>query len=397
MALRARPSPTVRQLDRSHLGRSDEPDQVQIVRSDGSFVFDAHGRRYLDFVAGWCVGNLGWNPAELRERVRAFDGPDYVAPAHLYRPWGELATLLAEITPGQLTRAFRTVGGSESVELALQAAQSRTGRKKFVAIDGAYHGNTIAIRALARHTIRPPLDEAALERVETALKKRDVAAFIMEPIICNLGALAPSPEFMRGLGALCRRYGTLFIADEVACGFGRTGKLFACEHYDLEPDILCMAKAITGGVAPLGATIMTDEVYDGLDDDFSFYSTFGWHPLAVEAAIANVRHWKRHARAILDNVNARGAELEAGLGDIDFGCAAEVRATGLAVGVEFESEEYASALEEACRDEGLLVSGEEDTVSLFPALTVDAETVAAALDLIARAAAVPRTRSCSPS
>jgi acetylornithine/succinyldiaminopimelate/putrescine aminotransferase len=397
MGLRARTSPNVRQLDRAHLGRSSEPDELQIVRGDGSFVFDVHGKKYIDFVMGWCVANLGWNPADLRERVRGFDGPDYVLPSALYRPWAELAALLAEITPGQLTRAFRAVGGSEAVELALQAAQSFTGRKKFVAIDGAYHGNTLGIRALERHTIRPPLDEQALDRVETALKKRDVAAFIMEPIICNLGALAPSPAFMRGLGELCRRYGTLFIADEVASGFGRTGKLFACEHYELEPDLLCMAKALTAGLAPMGATLMTGEVADGLGDDFSFYSTYGWHPLAVEAAIANVKHWKRHARALLDNVIARGAELEAGLGEIDFGCAAEVRATGLTVGVEFDGEGYAETLEEACRDEGLLVSSDEDLAMMFPALTVDAETVAAALDIIARAAAAPRMRSCSPS
>jgi len=397
MGLRARTSPSARQLDRAHLGRTSDPDELQIVRGDGSFVFDVHGKKYIDFVMGWCVANLGWNPAELRERVRRFDGPDYVVPSALYRPWGELATLLAEITPGRLTRAFRTVGGSESVELALQAAQSVTGRKKFVAIDGAYHGNTLAIRALDRHTIRPPLDEAALERVETALKRRDVAALIMEPIICNLGALAPSPEFMRGVGELCRRHGTLFIADEVACGFGRTGKLFACEHYELDPDILCMAKALSAGLAPIGATIMTEEVADGLDDDFHFYSTFGWHPLAVEAAIANIKYWKRHARALLDNVVMRGAELEVGLGEIDFGCAAEVRATGLAVGVKFGDDEYPGKLEEACRELGLLVSSDEDLLMLFPALTVDADTVAAALDVIARAAAAPRMRSCSPS
>jgi 4-aminobutyrate aminotransferase-like enzyme len=397
MGLRARSSPTARQLDRAHLGRSDEPDELQIVRGDGSYVFDVHGRKYVDFVMGWCVANLGWNPLELRERLRRYDGPDYVLPSDLHRPWGELATLLAEITPGELTRAFRAVGGSESVELALQAAQACTGRKKFVAIEGAYHGNTLAIQTLARHAIHPPLDEDALDRVETALKRRDVAAFIMEPIICHLGSLAPSPAFMRGLGALCRRYGTLFIADEVASGFGRTGKLFACEHYEIEPDILCMAKALSAGLAPIGATIMTDEVYEGFGDDFGFYTTYGWHPLAVEVAIANVKYWKRHARALLDNVNARGAELEAGLADIDFGCAPEVRATGLAIGVALPDADDAEALQAECEREGLLVSADDDVLSLFPALTVDAETVAAALDVIATAAAAPRTRSCSPS
>lgn len=386
MALRARTTPSTKQLDRAHLGRSEPPDALEIVGAEGSWLLDDAGNRYIDFVMGWCVGNLGWNPPELRERLRRFDGPDYVMSSALYRPWGELASLLAEITPARLTRAFRAVGGSEAVELALQAAEARTGRKKFVAVADAYHGNTVAIRALSRHTLKPPLDERALDRLETLLHKRDVAAFIMEPVICNLGVVIPTREFMRGAGELCARYGTLFVADEVASGFGRTGKLFATEHYDLEPDILCMAKAITAGLAPMGATIMTDEVSEGLDDDFAFYSTYGWHPYAVEAAIANARYWKRHARALLDNVAARSAELEAGLGAVDFPRAAEVRVKGLAIGIEFDDEDYAGELQERCRERGLLLSSDGNLAMLFPALTVDAETVAAALDVIATAA-----------
>lgn len=180
---------------------------------------------------------------------------------------------------------------------------------RFVAIADAYHGNTIGIRALFRHTIKPPLDERALDRLETALKRRDVAAFVMEPVICNLGVVVPTREFMRGAGELCARYGTLFIADEVASGFGRTGKLFATEHYELEPDILCM-----------------------------------------------------------------------------FPCAAEVRVKGLAIAIEFDDEDYAGELGERCRERGLLVSSDGKLAMLFPALTVDAETVAAALDVIATAA-----------
>ncbi|MCU1277745.1 MAG: argD, partial [bacterium] len=175
--------------------------------------------------------------------------------------------------------------------------------------------------------------------------------------------------------------GTLFIADEVASGFGRTGKLFASEHYELDPDILCMAKALTAGVAPLGATIMTEEVYDGLDDDFSFYSTWGWHPLAVEAAIANVKYWKRHARALLGNVAERGAQLEAGLRALELG---EVRIKGLACGIELDD---AEELEERCRKQGLLISADEDRAMLFPALTVDEATVAEALDILERVSA----------
>ncbi|MCU1278957.1 MAG: argD [bacterium] len=384
MPMRARTAPKAKQLDRAHLGRSDELDELQVARADGSFVFDDHGGKYIDFVMGWCVGNLGWKPPEIRERVRRFDGPDYVLPSSLYRPWGELALLLAEITPGKLSRSFRCATGTEAVELALQAAQSCTGREKFVAVAGAYHGNSIATQGLQRHTVKPPLDERALERVERLLARRDVAAFIMEPIICNLGALAPAPEFMRGLGELCARTGTLFIADEVASGFGRTGKLFATEHYELSPDILCMAKALSAGLAPIGATIVTKEVWDGLDEDFSFYSTWGWHPLSVEAAIGNVKYWKRHARALLGNVAERSAQLEAGLRAIDFGRSADVRVKGLACGVELDGKGRAEEVQQRCRREGLIVSADDDLLMLFPALTVDAEAVAEALEILER-------------
>src|SRR5688500_9922310 len=163
--------------------------------------------------------------------------------------------MLARIAPGKLSVSYRTTGGTEAVEGALQIAMAYTGRGKFLSIEDSYHGNSIAAMSIGssenRETFKNllpncrkiprPLDHNALAKVETQLKKRDVAAFIMEPIICNLAALVPSGEFIRGVRELCTRYGTLFIADEVATGFGRTGKLFACEHFDLEPDILCMA------------------------------------------------------------------------------------------------------------------------------------------------------------
>lgn len=105
-----------------------------------------------------------------------------------------------------------------------------------------------------------PLDDGAAERLETLLRHREVAAFILEPVICNLGVIVPEASFMRKAARLCLRYGTLLIADEVATGFGRTGKPFATEHFDLEPDLMCLGKAITGGYAAMGATIVTDEV-----------------------------------------------------------------------------------------------------------------------------------------
>src|SRR5687767_13738487 len=134
----------LRQLDKKHFGRQGEPEDVVVGNSADSYLTDARGRKYIDFMMGWCVGNLGWGNTEIRAAARKFDGPDYVHPDYLYRPWVQLAEMLARITPGKLAVSYRTTGGTESVEGALQIAMAYTGRGAFVSIEDSYHGNSIA-------------------------------------------------------------------------------------------------------------------------------------------------------------------------------------------------------------------------------------------------------------
>lgn len=384
----------VARLDRRHVGRSAPAQPLEVVRAEGSHVVAADGTRYVDFAMGWCVGNLGWAREELRERLAAFRGPEYVLPGQRYAPWAELAAGLAAVAPGRLTTAWRATGGTEAVELALQAAMAATGRRRLVSLEGAYHGNSFGAKSVGAmrgslgvalpgcRTIAPPFDEARLERVETLLRKDDVAAVILEPIPTALGVVVPEPAFMTGLQRLCRRHGTLLILDEVATGFGRTGALFAAEHYGLAPDLLCLAKGITGGAGALGATLVTDAVQRRLRGRFDFYSTFGWHPVAVEAALANLAVWRARGDALLANVAARSREAEDRLRGLDTDAIAEVRVKGLAIGLEVDDPE---SLVERCRAEGLLVSGEDDVLYLFPALDVDQATLADGLDRLERA------------
>jgi adenosylmethionine-8-amino-7-oxononanoate aminotransferase len=229
--------------------------------------------------------------------------------------------------------------------------------------------------------IKPPLDHKALGKVETLLKKRDVAAFIMEPVICNLGALVPEEEFMRGVRKLCTRYGTLFIADEVATGFGRTGKLFACEHFGLEPDVLCVSKAITGGYEGMGAVITTSKIANAIKGDFGLYSTYGWHPRAVAVALVNLRYLMRHRNKLLENATELGQHFLTRLSRMSFKGKATIRGKGFAIGVEVEDESYASRIGETCRRNGLLVSAEEEAIMLFPALTITRQTAQRGLDI----------------
>lgn len=395
--LRGTQFPAIARKDKKLVGRTSPAQEIEVVGASGSRIRDAKGRTYIDCQLGWSIGNLGWNPPDIVARVHAFEGPSYVAPGFLYEPWADLAEQLVEISPGKLAKAFRCVGGTEAVELAMQIAVTVTGRHKFVSIEDAYHGNSFGARSLGGDALDAhlagckklalPLDASALGRLETLLKAREIAAFVMEPVITNLSVVIPDSEFMRELVPLCHRYETLVIADEIACGFGRTGTMFASEHFDLAPDIMALAKAITNGVAPLGATLVTNEVAKDIGDDFSFYSSYGWHPIAVEAALATQQYWREHRSEILTNVSERSHELRHRLSIMDFRTdVVDVRMIGLAVGIGLGDEEYVSQIERECREHGLLLFAEEDSLVMFPPLTIDHDTLAESLDILAQAA-----------
>ncbi|MDB4898243.1 MAG: argD [Gemmatimonadetes bacterium] len=384
-------------VERRHLG-VQEPPAIRVTRSDGSYLWDDDGTRYLDFTMGWCVGNLGWNHPALLRTAADFRGPDYVYPNYAYEPWAVLAQLLASIAPGRLTKCFRATGGSEAVELALQAAMIHTGRRGFLSIEDSYHGNTLGTLSVAASDsrkkmpnllphcahIEPPLAAETLERVERRLARRDVAAFIMEPISINLGVLVPDVEFMRGLQRLCRRHGTLLIMDEVATGFGRTGTLFACEQLGVEPDIMTVAKALSGGAGGIGAMIATAEVAESMEEEGSFYSTYGWHPRSTHVAIATVRYIIRHRESLLRHVVRMSAHFHERLDAMPFREEPEVNARGLAIAVDVDDEDYASLIEKRCRRAGLLVTTESSSVLLLPALNVDRVVADRGLDILER-------------
>jgi len=364
---------------------TEEPENIQVARTTDEFVYDHLGKRYIDFNAGWCVGNLGWGRKEIRSKLSPSRIPDYIAPGYHYQGWVDLAELLATIVPGDLQKSVRATGGTEAVEAAMQMAMLYTGRTKFLSVEGSYHGNSLGTLSIGSSEnkdqfgnllpkclkIRPPLDANAADKVEIGLKNKDVAALIMEPVICNLGVMIPEQAFMKNISALCRRYGTLLVMDEVACGFGRTGKLFAFEHFEIKPDVLCLAKAITGGYAPLGACITTPKIANKvLKNGFQFYSTYGWHPLAVEAAIATIRYWIKNKEKIFRNVAALSQYFIERLSQMKFRKGANFRILGLAIGIEVNNSTYADRVQQEARKRGLLFTTQEKTLTLFPPLTM---------------------------
>lgn len=390
-----RGTPDLTRKDKKVLGRTSNVTPIEVVAAQGSRIRDNNGRRYIDFQLGWGVGNLGWNLPDVVARVRSFEGPHYVGPGMLYQPWVELADELVELAPGKLAKAWRCVGGTEAVEIALQLAVAATGRHKFISIEGAYHGNSFATRSLGepmpahlqgcKH-LAPPLDVKALDRLATLLKGNEIAAFILEPIITNLNVLLPDTAFMQGIVDLCHEHGTLVIADEVACGFGRTGTLFASEAFELEPDILCLGKGITNGIAPLAATLCTNDVAKAAaDNDYDVYSTYGWHPMAVEAALGVLQHWREHKSELLRNVVERSAEIRHALSIMDWGKEPELRIQGLAIGIGLDDEEQVSRIAKRCREHGLLIFPEDDSLVMFPPLNLDEETQQEALAILEQA------------
>jgi adenosylmethionine-8-amino-7-oxononanoate aminotransferase len=373
----------------------ESPPELQFSRSEDSYVFDASNRRYVDFLMGWCVGNFGWGNAVMEKAAKTFSGPDYVYPGFAFAPWGELAELLIGVAPAGLAKCFRATGGSEAVDLALQAAMLHTGRGRFLSLEGSYHGNSLAglsIGAGSRkklpnlmrgcERIKPPLDARALERIERRLERRDVAAVVMEPISMNLGVLVPEPGFLPELQRLCRRHGTLLVMDEVATGFGRTGKLFACEHFDVQPDIMTVAKAVTDGLGGMGCMMATAAVAKSMEEDGAFYSTYGWHPRSVEVAIQTLRYLTRNEARLLRGVAEMSDYFRARLEAMRFRDEIEVRIVGLAIGLDFHDKDAAERFGKRCRRKGLLVSPEDETVLLIPALTIDAGTAREGLDIL---------------
>lgn len=376
----------IESLGKEEFAESKSQLPIKIKNAQGSYLIDDSGRRYIDLTSGWCVGNLGWNLPEVERAIKTFTGPSYVSPHFEYGPWVELAHMLKEMTPGDLETSFRATGGTEAVEIALQAAIHYTGREIFVGIDDAYHGNSLATRGIVRskspyfdwRRMDPPLSSDSLDELESLLKDRKVAALVMEPIILNKGVLIPDKSFMNGVADLCHKYGSLLIIDEVATGFGRTGKIFGSDHFNLSPDILCLAKGLSGGAAGIGATIMKKEIGETLIKKDFPYSTYGWHPLSVAASIANLRYFRENWTELEENIRSVHEYLRQQLEEMNFRSKPEIRSIGMAFHLEFEDEDYGDKLSKKVREKGLILSGS----SFFPPLNVELKVIQEALQII---------------
>ncbi|ADL67957.1 aspartate aminotransferase family protein [Thermoanaerobacterium thermosaccharolyticum] len=324
------------------------------VKAKGVSVWDSDGNEYLDFLGGYGALNLGHNPDEIYEAIeKVKDLPNILQAAVNDFP-GALAYDLALVTPGDLKRSFFCNSGAEAVEGALKLAKIASGKHKIVYCKNSFHGKSAGalsvtgrekyqkyFKPLVPDTVQVEYGDA--DALEDALKGKDVAAFIVEPIQGEGGVIVPHDGYLKEVRELTTKYDAYLIFDEVQTGFGRTGKMFACEHENVVPDIMCLAKSLGGGVMPIGAYIAKDDVwkkgYGTMDRCLLHTSTFGGNTLACAAGITAIK-------LILDK-NLPEAAKEKGeyfLGRLKelkekHKLIKDVRGKGLMIGVEFNQPE----------------------------------------------------------
>jgi 4-aminobutyrate aminotransferase len=357
---------------------------LQVVSGKGSWVTTADGTEYLDFSSGIAVTSTGHcHPhvvaAIQRQAERFIHAQVNVYKHDLLEP---LAARLAELTPGAIDTFFYANSGAEITEAAVKLAKQATKRPHVVVVSGSFHGRTHLAMAMttsktgyrAGHAPLPagvfvapypdplaPDQDAEVDRALDGLRHLlkaqtspdETAAMILEPVLGEGGYVPAPARFLEGVVDLCREHGILFIADEVQSGFGRTGKLFAVEHYGIEPDIVCMAKGIASGF-PFAALGTRRELSDRWPTG-SHGGTYGGNAIGCAAALATIEVLT--APGFLDAVTARGDQLMAGVRELQrhHDGIAQVRGLGLMVGTEFADAARVAAVQKHCLEEGRLI------------------------------------------
>jgi adenosylmethionine---8-amino-7-oxononanoate aminotransferase len=401
-----------------------------IERGEGAWLIDTAGRRYLDGVASLWTNVHGHHRREIDDAIRA--QLERVAHSTLLGlgnvPSIELAERLVGLAPAGLEHVFYSDSGSTAVEVALKMAfqhfqqRGRTEKRRFLALRDAYHGDTLGAVSVGGidlfHQIfhpllfqveRVPPDPAALEQV---LRERgpELAAFVVEPLIQGAaGMLLQPPGFLRRAAELCREHEVLLIADEVATGFGRTGTMFACEQAGVHPDLMCVAKGLTGGYLPLAATLATTAVFDAFlgthaeQRTFFHGHTYTGNPLACAAALASLEIFARDR--VLARLQPVIAHLAAALTThvAPLAHVAEVRQLGLMVGIELQADPSAhtpypatdpvgARVCQAVRAHGVILRPLGPVIVLMPPLCISTEEV----DLLVRATAAAISEVTAP-
>jgi acetylornithine/succinyldiaminopimelate/putrescine aminotransferase len=388
----------------------------------GSYLYDTDGRAFLDLHTGEGFASLGHNNPDVREVLQAVLEAGLVDGVQLhYSPLaGMLAEELSQRLPPGLEAVFFASTGAEAVDSAMKFARAATHRPRLISCESSFHGVTLGPLSLVgdeffKEGFGPLLPGCQLvpfgdlARLEAELREKDVAAFIVEPIQGRAVSLPP-PGYLEAAQELCRRYGTLFVVDEIQTGLGRTGHWFALEHWKLEPDMVLVGKALSGGYVPVAAMVTRREIYDravgGLERCYVHQSTFGRNQLSMAAGLAALRIIERDG--LVEEAERVGSLLLGGLKELEqrYEIVKDVRGMGLMLGIELCPPRARAArlswrlmrmasdglfpqlvVIPLHRDHGVITmaAGKNDVIKLLPPLTLsedEAQTFLDALDVV---------------
>jgi putrescine aminotransferase len=385
--------------------KSVSTDYTAVEWSDSGATFtDINGKVFIDCLGGYGIYNVGHRHPKVMEAVtnqikrQALHSQELVDPLRAM-----LAKLLAAITPGELQYSFFTNSGTESVEGALKLARLHTKRSGIISTIGAFHGKSLgSLSATSKSVFREPFlplvpgfqhvpygDADILETriASSSYTGEDIAAVILEPIQGEGGVIVPPDDYFPRVREICDRYGALLITDEVQTGLGRTGKLFGVEHYGVIPDIMCLAKPLSGGIIPAGAFTSTKEIWQEMTPNpFLHTTTFGGNPLACAAAIAAINVILEEK--LPEQAAEKGAYFIPKLTDLMAGyktICQEVRGRGLMIGMEFTSNEAGYEVARGLFENGVLVAGtliNAKTLRIEPPLVISRAELDSVLDVL---------------
>lgn len=387
---------TQRQLFLKHNAQtSTTPLMLEFVKAQGVNLYNKEGKAYIDLIAGIGVSNVGHcHPnvvTAVQKQVETYMHL-MVYGEFVQSPQVNFATALASVLPEQLNCTYFVNSGAEAVEGAMKLAKRYTGRKGFIACKNAYHGSTQGAESLMESDFYsagygpflPHVDFISHNHIADLTKITDqTAAVFIEPIQGEAGVRVADQAFMEALKARCLATGTLLVFDEIQTGFGRTGKMFAFEHYGVTPDILLLAKGIGGGM-PIGAFISSAEIMSVLSFNpiLGHMTTFGGHPVCCAAGLATLN-------TLLDENIVADVEAKGNLFKelLQHPAINEIRGKGLMLAVSFDSFEINKAIIDACIEDGIITDWFlhcSDAMRIAPPLTITEDEIKAACDIILR-------------
>ena len=369
------------------------PIGIEVSHAEGCYIYDMAGKSYLDMISGIAVTNVGHrHPAVVKAIKDQVDKYLHVMPygEFIQGPQVELARKLRSLLPDSLNTSYFVNSGTEAIEASLKLAKRYTGRRKLVSCHKAYHGSTHGALSVSgnekkKYAFRPLLPEVYFMRFgeidDLRLIDENTAGVIVESVQGDAGVRIPNKAYMLALRARCTKVGALLILDEIQTGFGRTGKLFAFEHFGIVPDILTIAKSMAGGMA-MGAFVSSHEKMAVLKEDpiLGHITTFGGHPVCCAAALGNIQAIEEGK--LVETCEEKGVLLKSLLNHSSI---VEVRRIGMMFAVEFESADLVYKIVDKCLEKGVIAFfflSCPESFRLAPPLTISEEEIKVAATAI---------------